>query len=674
MSSLVPPEMPAGTVVEFFESKDILLGVCLAVKDQRLSILTETNREMNLSRRRVLFASPGALDPSASRDDLVRLLLGIRKRREDLAGTVRVEELWEVLEGEEEGFEPRYLAELYFSGEVSDDQVAALQRVLLRDRLYFQYKDGLFVPRTAEKVEQRRLELEQEAQREALLEAGAAWLKQVHGSRSPARKDPPDPRILDYLKDFCLFGQEAEESALVRELFKRAGIPPQPNTAFRLLVRLGVWSKDENLYLHQQGISRDFSDGALAAAREKMRLSAEELSGPERRDLRDWDAFTVDSAQTRDFDDALSLQKLPDGRWRVAVHIADAAEYVQPDDPLDKEAAERITSIYLPDARISMLPPGLSEDVCSLRLGEDRLAVSFIFEVDEGGTIHQSRVEPSLIRVKRRLTYQDVDQAVEEDEGLRVLHGLAMQLRQMRIERGAVLLPLPEIQVYVNEHGMIHVSRYEKETPGQVIVSEWMIAANGLAASELARRDVPAIYRIQDECRPETDPVQSDHPIFHIYRQRRLFARAELATRPGPHCSLGMNPYTTVTSPIRRYMDLVVQRQLKHALRTDEPFYSEEELDALITRIRVQQGRVAFVQRKWTRYWLLKYLEQEDIQTLNALVLDKNARFAHLLIPDFLMEANAPLPEENPVSPGEMVRIKIERLAPRDEVFRVQIV
>jgi exoribonuclease-2 len=249
-----------------------------------------------------------------------------------------------------------------------------------------------------------------------------------------------------------------------------------------------------------------------------------------------------------------------------------------------------------------------------------------------------------------------------------------MQLRQMRIERGAVLLPLPEIQVYVNEHGMIHVSRYEKETPGQVIVSEWMIAANGLAASELARRDIPAIYRIQDECRPETDPVQSDHPIFHIYRQRRLFARAELATRPGPHCSLGMNPYTTVTSPIRRYMDLVVQRQLKHALRTDEPFYSEEELDALITRIRVQQGRVAFVQRKWTRYWLLKYLEQEDIQTLNALVLDKNARFAHLLIPDFLMEANAPLPEENPVSPGEMVRIKIERLAPRDEVFRVQIV
>ncbi|SHE80369.1 exoribonuclease-2 [Desulfacinum infernum DSM 9756] len=674
MSSLVPPEMSAGTVVEFFESKDILLGVCLAVKDQRLSILTETNREMNLSRRRVLFASPGALDPSASRDDLVRLLLGIRKRREDLAGTVRVEELWEVLEGEEEGFEPRYLAELYFSGEVSDDQVAALQRVLLRDRLYFQYKDGLFVPRTAEKVEQRRLELEQEAQREALLEAGAAWLKQVHGSRSPARKDPPDPRILDHLKDFCLFGQEAEESALVKELFKRAGIPPQQNTAFRLLVRLGVWSKDENLYLHQQGISRDFSDGALAAAREKMRLSAEELSGPERRDLRDWDAFTVDSAQTRDFDDALSLQKLPDGRWRVAVHIADAAEYVQPDDPLDKEAAERITSVYLPDARISMLPPGLSEDVCSLRLGEDRLAVSFIFEVDEEGTIHQSRVEPSLIRVKRRLTYQDVDQAVEEDEDLRVLHGLAMQLRQMRIERGAVLLPLPEIQVYVNEHGMIHVSRYEKETPGQVIVSEWMIAANGLAASELARRDIPAIYRIQDECRPETDPVQSDHPIFHIYRQRRLFARAELATRPGPHCSLGMNPYTTVTSPIRRYMDLVVQRQLKHALRTDEPFYSEEELDALITRIRVQQGRVAFVQRKWTRYWLLKYLEQEDIQTLNALVLDKNARFAHLLIPDFLMEANAPLPEENPVSPGEMVRIKIERLAPRDEVFRVQIV
>ncbi|SMC24934.1 exoribonuclease-2 [Desulfacinum hydrothermale DSM 13146] len=668
------PEMPAGTVVEFFESKDIVLGVCLNVKDQRLSILTETNREMNLARRRVIFASPGLLDPSEGRDQLVQRLLDLRKRREDLAGSVRVEELWEVLEGEPEGFAARDLAELYFSGDPSDDHVAALQRVLLRDRLYFQYKDGLFVARTADKVEQRRLELEQEARREALLEAGAAWLKQVWKSRSPGRKDPPDPKILDQIKDFCLFGQEAPESAFVKELFKRAGVAPQQNTAFRLLVQLGIWSKDENLYLHQQGISSDFSQEALEAARQKTSLSAEHLGGPERQDLRHWDAFTVDGANTRDFDDALSLEKRPDGRWLVGVHIADAAQYVQPGDPLDREAEERTTSIYLPDARISMLPAELSEDLCSLRLGEDRLAVSFLFEVDEGGTVHPCRVVPSLLRVKRRLTYEDVDRTVEEDEPFRVLHGLAQQLRQIRLARGAVLLPLPEIQIHVNEHGMIHVSRYEKETPGQLIVSEWMIAANGLAANELARREIPAIYRTQEECRPETDQVQSDYPIFHVYRQRRLFARAELTTRPGPHCSLGMDPYTTVTSPIRRYMDLVVQRQLKHALQTGEALYGEEELEALITRIRVQLGRVAFVQRKWARYWLLKYLEQEDIQSLNALVLDKNARFAHLLIPDFLMEVNAPLPEDNPVSPGEMVRIKIERLVPRDEIFRVQIV
>ena len=200
------------------------------------------------------------------------------------------------------------------------------------------------------------------------------------------------------------------------------------------------------------------------------------------------------------------------------------------------------------------------------------------------------------------------------------------------------------------------------------------LAANGLAAAYLAERNVPAIYRCQAECRPETDRVQSDYPIFHIYRQRRLFARVELETRPGPHCSLGMNPYTTVTSPIRRYIDLVVQRQIKRHLCEGLQAYTREALERILTHVRVQLGKIAFVHRKWTRYWILRYLEQEDIQTLHGIVLDKNNKFAYLLLPDFLMEVHAPLSPDHTVGAGEMVRLKIERLNPRDDLLRVQIV
>jgi exoribonuclease-2 len=127
------------------------------------------------------------------------------------------------------------------------------------------------------------------------------------------------------------------------------------------------------------------------------------------------------------------------------------------------------------------------------------------------------------------------------------------------------------------------------------------------------------------------------------------------------------------TSPIRRFSDLVVQRQLKQALVSTEPLYSVEELRQLITKLTSFQTKIATIQRKWTRYWLLKYLEQEDVQTPEALVLEANDRFAHVLLPDFLMEANVPLPERGAVQRGELIRIRVEKVHPRDDVLRLQL-
>ena len=200
-----------------------------------------------------------------------------------------------------------------------------------------------------------------------------------------------------------------------------------------------------------------------------------------------------------------------------------------------------------------------------------------------------------------------------------------------------------------------------------------MIAANAAAGDYFAERGIPAIFRNQAECRQETEFVESEHELFKIYRQRRLFSRAGLDSEPKPHCSLAIPNYTTVTSPIRRYADLVVQRQLKHALAAGSALYSNEELQQLIVQIAALQARVFLIQRKWTRYWILKYIEQEDPETLNALVLDKNARYAHLLIPEFLLEANAPIPENSKLQQGEKVRIRIEKVVPREDILKAHI-
>lgn len=664
-----------GSVVEFFEAKEIVCGVCLAVKGGRLSILTEANKEINLAGSRLLHVGRETMSTALSRDDMVKRLAAVRALRRSLMSEVNVEELWSLLvEEAEEGFSAAETAGFVFSTPITDDHVAAVQRVLLQDRIYFQYRDGLFHARPEEKVEARHQELQREEEREAQLEMGSQWLQAIWNRKSRPAVSEHQKEFIDALKGFCLFGQDAPQAAFVKELFRRANIPQTPQSAFRLLVRLGIWTENENLYLHEQNISPEFPPEVAERAE---RLAVEDVSIrvdlAQRIDLRSLHTFTVDSAQTRDYDDALSLRPIDGGLFEVGVHIADAAQWVAPGEILDREAEARASSIYLPDMRIAMLPPALSEGVCSLQAGQERLALSFLLRLDAEGNLHDHEIVPSVVTIREQLTYDKVNDRVGSDATLSTLHTLALKLKEARIARGAVILPLPEIQVTVQPSGMIQVYRYEKETPSQLIVSEWMIAANALAARALADRGIPGIFRGQAECRQETDFTQSEHVIFRIWRQRRLFARAELEVEAKPHCSLGLDSYTTVTSPIRRYSDLVVQRQIKHALATGAAFYSAEDLRQLIVRLAAIQSKVAFIQRKWTRFWILKYMEQEDLQVLNALVLETNGRFAHLLVPEFLMETNVPISDKSQVQRGEMIRVRIEKVNPREDMLRVQL-
>jgi exoribonuclease-2 len=673
MTHQPPQEIVPGTILEFFDDKKMVCGVCLDRKEQRLSVLTEQNREINLSRGRVLHFGEHTLNLGLGRDDMVQRLGTITVQRKALMRQVEVEELWSLLEGEERGFAAAELAGYVFPGPLTDHHAAAVLRVMLADRFYFKYKAGEFIPRNAEQVAQLSREREQLEEQEKLLEEGAAWLQkawQRHGGGTPPASSE---RLIEAVKSFCLFGQESPDQAFAKELLKRAGIL-QPQGAFRLLVRLGVWQEDENLYLHQSGIAADFPKAVEALADERVGqapLYLQQTDG--RRDLRGLEAITIDSALTRDYDDALSLRPLGEGLHELGIHIADAAAFVLPGDALDEEARERASSLYLPDARIAMLPPSLSEGVCSLRAREDRLATSFLVTLDADANIVRHEIVPSLVRIHAQMTYQEVNHQLEQRDFLRWLHQLSLKLQARRLDQGAIILPLPELRVWVNPEGMIQVSRYEKESPSQVIVSELMILANQLAAGYFAERNLPAIFRCQEECRPETNPVASEFELFHVYRQRRLFARAAQVTRAKPHCSLGVPHYTSVTSPIRRYVDLVIQRQLKSVLQTGSPLYSEEELQQFITQLEGTQSRLMFIRRKWTRYWILKYLEQEDIQVLDALVLDQNNRFAHLLLPDFIMEANMMAEEKGKTQPGEMIRVKIEHINPRDDVLRVKL-
>jgi exoribonuclease-2 len=667
-------EIMPGAVLEFYDSKEILCGIVLSVKESRCNVLSECNREVSLTPARIVFHGKTSFDVNLGRDELVHKLTAVSEIRRKIMDTIDLKDVWSLLESEETGYQSGEIAEFIFSTPISEDRVAAVNRLLVSDRLYFQDKDSRFYARSAQSIETRRLESQREAEKERRLLEAASWVSAVHSRKQNIPTIESGERLIQELKDFALFGKDAKEGAFIKELFKLAAIPPTPLSAFRVLVRTGVWQEDENLMLHEHGISPVFPPDVLEEAEVIAKRTGQvEGAGNKREDFTGLDTFTVDSPLTRDYDDALSVRALENGLFEVGIHIADAAEFIRHGTALDREAAARASSIYLPEDRLSMLPPSLSEGVLSLQAGRDRMAMSFLITMDSEANVFETRICSSIIRVRRQLTYQDVDKGVHEDSGLKSLFELALKLRQKRLESGAIILPLPEIQVYVNTVGMIQIVRYDKETPSQIMVSEWMIAANAAAADYFVKRSIPALFRNQAECRPETEFAQSEHELFRIYRQRRLFSRAELATEAKPHCSLAVAHYTTVTSPIRRYSDLVVQRQLKNALAVGAGFYSEDQMDEIGVRLSATQATVSTIQRKWSRYWILKYMEQEDLQELNALVLDKNSRFAHLLIPDFLLEANAPLSETPKFDQGDMVKLRVEKVLPREDVLKVQI-
>jgi ribonuclease R len=316
----------------------------------------------------------------------------------------------------------------------------------------------------------------------------------------------------------------------------------------------------------------------------------------EREDLRGEFIVTIDPDDARDFDDAIDVEKIGSG-WRLGVHIADVAAYVEPASPLDREARRRGNSVYLPDRVIPMLPERLSNGVCSLNPGVDRLTHSVFIHFDKHGNAKSARFARSVIRSARRLTYKQAYAILTAAPGdqlgqrLHLAWELAALLRQRRFEHGALDLDFPEVKVWVDKDGQpVKLERVENDKSHQLI-EEFMLAANEAVARELKKRAVPTIYRIHENPDPEKLGEYREFVLGFNYEVGDLTHRAELqrllaairgkpeeqalkvgllkslkrarySPQPLGHYGLAKANYLHFTSPIRRYADLVVHRAL----------------------------------------------------------------------------------------------------------------
>jgi exoribonuclease II len=662
--------MEPGYLVEFFEEKRILLGVVLELKGDRLHILTQNSREMTLARKRVLRADRAPLPPRSSRQQWLEHLQEVARKREELQAAIEIRDLWELLAEENQSLGEDDLAELWFGSKASPDQTAAMGRALHADRYYFKNKEAFWVPNPPEVMEslQEKARREEEARQE--LEVGGAMLKTAW-----EKGEIPDPqwreRLVALLKDLAVFGEEAPEYQKGRAFLHKAGLTAD-NAPFRLLVRLRVFHEDENLDLYRLEVPTEFSPAARGLA---LKLSDQSIDDPYRRvrvDLTHLECLTIDGERSRDFDDALSLEAAGGG-WRLGVHIADVAAQVAAGTPLDLEAQERGTSIYLPETRLPMFPEEISEDTLSLVAQKERPALSFLVDLSLAGEVRDCVIRPSRIRVRRRLTYHEVDNFLaERDETLAALVTLTGQLKARRLAQGGYELKLPEVWVSFNHQGGIHVAVEDQETVSHQVVAEAMVLANWLAARFLEERRLPAIYRSQPEPR---EPIDTQEPkdLVALWQDRRKLSRVVMDLTPQPHWGLGLPVYTFATSPIRRYLDLVVHRQILSATNGGPPFYGGEELERILMTIEPAMRRAGFLKTRRLRYWLLRYLAGQTGQKKEALVVESLPNRCRLVFPDLLLEAFVTAPPSLGLKPGDTVRVRLDKVMPREDVIKLSL-
>lgn len=399
-------------------------------------------------------------------------------------------------------------------------------------------------------------------------------------------------------------GADEGDVVVVRFLsYGEGGVGPTGEVE-RVLGKLSDPGVDVLAVAHGYGLALEFPKGVLAAAEEAATRGMAE-PGPDRADRTDLLVFTIDPSDAKDHDDALSVEPAGPGLWEVGIHIADVGHFVPEGGPVDGEARARGTSVYLVDRVIPMLPERLSGDVCSLREGVERMALSVFLTVDASGAVHAQRFERTLVRSRRRLSYEEAQASLDGertlgdgvDAALATLDDLARGLRRRRRERGALDLDLPEARVVLDADGApLDVQKVERLESHRVI-EDWMIAANEATAREAEARGLPALFRVHEPpVRERTEELREFllglgqrlprrktlHPsdlqhLLDTVRGRpeehlvstvvlRSLQRARYDAANLGHFGLASTAYLHFTSPIRRYPDLVVHREIARTL------------------------------------------------------------------------------------------------------------
>lgn len=431
--------------------------------------------------------------------------------------------------------------------------------------------------------------------------------------------------------------------------------PERASSPFGEVIKVLGYPGDHHTEIHsilaEYGLPYEFPPEVEAEA-EAIPMEIPESEIAKRKDMRSVTTFTIDPADAKDFDDALSVEKLENGHWSIGIHIADVSHFVRPGTKLDEEAVERATSVYLVDRVVPMLPEKLSNGVCSLRPHEDKLTFSAIFEMDEEGKVYNRWFGRTAIHSDQRFAYEDAQAIIEGGEGplkdeLLMLNSIAQKMRKKRMKSGAISFDRREVKFHLNEKHEPTGVYFKESKEANKLIEEFMLLANREVAAFVGKGSDgknsgrTMVYRVHDDPDPTrledlsnfvkqfgySISTRGRKAISNSLNQMlvqvkgqaesnmietltvRSMAKAIYTTNNIGHYGLAFDYYTHFTSPIRRYPDVLVHRILQDYL-DKKPSAPQMQTEELCEHSSEREKMASTAERDSIKYMQAKYLEQ----------------------------------------------------------------
>lgn len=665
-----PP--PPGSVVLFEQDSEPVLALVLGVKKDRLQLFSERARPVELPPNRVTEVGLRA-QTGLTNADQQNYLQSLKNESLRIGNSIDLDELWRIVSEYPKAYDAEELAGLCFPTP-SPEQRLAVRLLLLSDRSYFKRDKDQFIARPENIVEELKRARLQVLEKQRLRDMFGRLLTQSE-PEIPPELNP----LLTILKRYAVGAEiSASEEREAKEIVQQAGgrNPAEaervsPVAAYSILERLKIFGPRTNPAWERSGLP-----GVSRFEVGRLESELEDSADQNREDLTSLDIFTVDDISTRDMDDALSLETTTSG-YRLGVHITDVASEIGKGTELDRETARRLSSIYLPERTIHMLPEALSIERLSLREAERRRAMTIFVEFDRSYEILKTSLTPSWVQVKRRWTYEQVDDLLENSNSeFSTFYEISSALEEARMQKGAMRVQKTEIGVMVDADGVVSLREIDEQSPARAMVAEMAVLVNRVVAEFCRDNRIPAIFRSQAESETDEEPAPEEgRARDHFIRVRLKRSEASLEARS--HAGLGLSAYLQITSPIRRFVDLINQRQVMAKLSGGALPYPYSELEEQLPLIEQGLFKIQKLAKESKRFWLLRYLEQRIAKggstgrKIGAVVVRTSGRHPTVELDEVFFAAL--LKTAKKLAVGDKVEVTIGGIDARSDYLRLEL-